>query len=83
MRKKMLAFVFAAALLVAMAVPLFGSGGAVYADNLGPCNDSGEPGNSDYAVHHIRFLAKNGSLGEGGHIPGTHQGFSLCLGVHS
>lgn len=47
-----------------------------------PCNDSGDPGNSDYARHHISFLAKEGALGAGGHIPGTHQGFSLCLGVH-
>jgi len=47
-----------------------------------PCNDSGEPGNSDYAKHHIVALAKVGSLGHGGHIPGTHQGYSLCLGVH-
>ncbi len=78
MRKRVLAFVFAAALLVAMAVPLFGSGGAVHADGLPPCNDSGEPGNSDYAAHHIAFLAKNGDLGAGGHVPGTHQGFSVC-----
>ena len=77
MRKKILAAVFAAALLMALAVPMFG--GAAYADDRGPCNDSGEPGNSDYAVHHIRFNAKNGSLGAGGHIPGTHQGYSICL----
>lgn len=50
-----------------------------------PCNDSGEPGNSDYARHHISALAKEGALGDGGlgHIPGHHQGFSLCLGVHN
>ena len=77
MRKKLLAIVFATALMLALAVPVFG--GAVYADNLGPCNDSGEPGNSDYAVHHIRFLAKNGSLGVNGHVPGNHQGVSTCL----
>lgn len=47
-----------------------------------PCNDSGEPGNSDYAKHHIVALAKDGALGNNGHKPGTHQGFSLCLGVH-
>ncbi len=47
-----------------------------------PCNDSGDPGNSDYAKHHISALAKTGGLGVDGHIPGTHQGFSLCLGVH-
>ena len=50
----------------------------VFAHSAPPCNDSGEPGNSDYAQHHIKFLATIGSLGSGGHIPGTHQGFSLC-----
>lgn len=43
--------------------------------NLGPCNDSGEPGNSDYARHHI----VPADLGSGGHVPGTHHGFSLCI----
>lgn len=43
--------------------------------NAGPCNDSGEPGNSDYARHHIVVVASN-------HVPGTHRGFSACLGVH-
>ncbi len=44
-----------------------------------PCNDSGEPGNSDYAKHHIKPLAQAGGLGEGGHKPGVaHQGFSVC-----
>ncbi len=43
-----------------------------------PCNDSGEPGNSDYAQHHIKPLATSGGLGEGGHKPGSHQGFSVC-----
>lgn len=47
-----------------------------------PCNDSGEPGNSDYAKHHIVALANDGALGNDGHKPGSHQGFSLCLGVH-
>ncbi len=50
----------------------------VFAHSAPPCNDSGEPGNSDYAQHHIRALATEGGLGFGGHIPGTHQGFSLC-----
>jgi hypothetical protein len=44
-----------------------------------PCNDSGDPGHSDYAQHHIVVLAKAGSLGHGGHIPGDHQGYSGCL----
>ena len=45
------------------------------AHNLGPCNDSGEPGNSDYAQHHI----VPATLGNGAHKPGSHQGFSVCL----
>ena len=52
------------------------------ADNRGPCNDSGEPGNSDYAKHHIAFLAKDQGIGQPGvvHNPGTgHQGFSACI----
>ena len=47
-------------------------------DNLGPCNDSGEPGNSDYAQHHIVPLATQGGMGEDGHKPGGHNGFSAC-----
>ena len=43
--------------------------------NVGPCNDSGEPGNSDYAQHHI----VPATLGRDAHIPGTHRGFSVCL----
>ena len=50
----------------------------VLAHSAPPCNDSGEPGNSDYAQHHIKPLATSGSLGDGGHKPGTHQGYSLC-----
>lgn len=48
-----------------------------------PCNDSGEAGHSDYARHHIVVLATAGELGHDGHVPGDHQGYSLCLGVHS
>lgn len=48
-----------------------------------PCNESPtDPGHSAYARHHISALAKVGGLGVDGHIPGTHRGFSLCLGVH-
>lgn len=50
----------------------------VFAHNAGPCNDSGEPGNSDYAQHHIVPLATTGEIGPDGHIPGTHHGFSAC-----
>ena len=51
--------------------------GASAAHNVGPCNDSGEPGNSDYAQHHI----VPADLGAGGHIPGSHGGYSVCLGT--
>ena len=47
------------------------------AHNAGPCNDSGEPGNSDYATHHI----VPATLGAGAHIPGSHGGYSVCLGT--
>jgi hypothetical protein len=50
-----------------------------------PCNDTdgdGSPSGREYATHHVSALAKEGMLGAGGHIPGTHGGFSLCLGVH-
>ena len=47
------------------------------AHNVGPCNDSGGRGNSDYAQHHI----VPATLGAGAHIPGSHGGFSVCLGT--
>jgi hypothetical protein len=49
------------------------------AHNAGPCNESGEPGNSDFAQHHIVPVAQAGGLGAGGHIPGAHQGYSTCV----
>lgn len=52
----------------------------VFAHDDGPCNDSGEPGNSDYAQHHIVPLAQEGGMGNDGHKPGSHQGYSICLG---
>lgn len=68
--------------IVLLIVFLMMTATTAFADGLPPCNDSGDPGNSDYAKHHIAFLAKAGSLGAGGHVPGAHQGFSVCLGVH-
>lgn len=44
----------------------------------GPCDDGGLPGNSDYAQGHIKPLATSGALGNDGHKPGAHQGFSVC-----
>ncbi len=67
--KKLTLVLFIVVLTVALAVPV------AFADhNVGPCNDSGEPGNSDYAQHHI----VPADLGHGGHIPGRHHGFSVC-----
>ncbi len=46
-----------------------------------PCNDTdgdGSPSGREYAEHHISELAKQGKLGNDGHVPGSHQGFSLC-----
>lgn len=70
MRKLLIIFLVLLVALVSV-VPAF-------AHSAPPCNDSGEPGNSDYAQHHIVPLATTGALGHGGHVPGTHQGFSLC-----
>ena len=41
-----------------------------------PCNDGTGRG---YAANHIVPLATTGGLGDGGHKPGNHQGFSFCL----
>jgi len=66
--KKLL--ISAAIAATAMLVPTVAS-----AHNAGPCNDSGGPGHSDYARHHIVEATP-------GHVPGVHQGYSFCLGVH-
>ena len=42
-----------------------------------PCGNDG-PGNSGYAAHHIVPQATDGALGNDGHKPGSHKGFSLC-----
>ena len=47
------------------------------ADELGPCNDKPEPGNSAYAKHHIVPV----DLGNDAHKPGNHGGYSVCLGT--
>lgn len=68
MRRLSIVFVLAIGMLL-------GATSAAFAHPTGPCDDSGGPGNSDYARHHIVNATP-------GHVPGTHQGFSLCLGVH-
>ena len=61
-----------AAMLVVSAMPAF-------AHQAGPCTASADPGHSEFAEHHIVPFAQTGELGAGGHIRGTHQGFSSCL----
>lgn len=46
-----------------------------------PCNDAngdGSPSGREYAQFHVTALAHEGMLGNGGHKPGEHRGFSLC-----
>lgn len=71
MKRRLLLVVLVLVLALVAVVPAF-------AHAAPPCEDSGGPGNSDYAQHHIRVLAQAGQLGSGGHIPGAHNGFSLC-----
>lgn len=73
MKRRLLGAVVAGGLLASAL-----TGGAL-AHSAPPCNDSGDPGNSDYARHHIVSLATVGGLGADGHVPGTHHGFSICL----
>ncbi len=68
MRKVIVLLLVTLLLAMAIATP-------VLAHNAGPCNDSGGPGHSDYARHHI----VPADLGAGGHVPGTHHGFSVCI----
>jgi len=61
-------------LALALATPVLAHGAA-------PCNDTdadGSPSGREFAEHHIVPLATTGALGVNGHIPGDHQGFSLC-----
>ena len=74
--KKKLATLTIVAALAATALPA-----ATSAHITGPCADSdgdGVPTGREYATHHISAMAKEGMLGEGGHIPGSHRGFSAC-----
>ncbi|WP_108025028.1 hypothetical protein [Melghirimyces profundicolus] len=55
--------------------------GAAEAHQAPPCNDSngdGSPSGQEYAHHHIVPMAQSGHLGNDGHKPGTHRGFSVC-----
>jgi hypothetical protein len=75
---------FVVVFLLVIAVLAFGVP-AASAHLAGPCDDSdgdGMPSGREYAEHHISAFAQAGMLGGEGHIPGSHQGFSACLGVH-
>jgi hypothetical protein len=55
------------------------SAGSGAAHDAGPCTATDDPGHSEYAQHHIVFMAHEepGAVAE--HNPGkTHQGFSAC-----
>lgn len=71
LRKTILTTVASGALLVSLAVAAAGH-------STGPCADSGEPGHSDYARHHVVPNAQAGTLGADGHTPGSHMGYSAC-----
>lgn len=74
MRKLLTTTAMAAALVL-------GSAGAALAHSAPPCNDSDGDGTAsgrEYAEHHIVPLATTGGMGEDGHKPGSHQGFSAC-----
>lgn len=78
MRRMLVSLIASGALVIAVAAP-------AAAHNAPPCNDSngdGAPSGAEYAMHHISALAREGALGNDGHKPGSHRGFSLCLGVH-
>ena len=75
MRKGLTVLVAASALALA-------SVGAATAHISGPCGPDGTFTGAEYAKHHISAMAREGLLGNGGHKPGSHNGYSLCLGVH-
>jgi hypothetical protein len=72
MRLRVVTFITAVLAALAMSAP------AAADHDAGPCNESGEPGHSDYAEHHIVPQAQEGMLGAGGHVPGQHRGMSAC-----
>jgi hypothetical protein len=68
MKKRIVYALSTSAVSVLMvAAPAFGH-------DAGPCNDSGEPGHSDFAKHHVVPAVGQ----ESDHNPGEHRGFSAC-----
>ena len=72
MRSTILAIFAAIALMLASAP-------AAYAHS--PCTDTGAPGASEYGLLHVSSHTPHGPP-DSFHNPGTHMGYSLCLGVH-
>ena len=74
MKKKMIVLSLVLLLTFILVTPVF-------AHSAPPCNDAngdGSPSGAEYAAHHIVPLAQDGALGNDGHKPGAHHGFSLC-----
>jgi hypothetical protein len=72
--KRKIAAALAFATMTALTV-----GAPAFAHQAGPCaGEDTDPGHSEFAKHHIVPFAQEGELGEGGHKPGTHRGFSAC-----
>jgi hypothetical protein len=71
--RKRIAAALALATMTALTV-----GTPAFAHQAGPCTPSDDPGHSEFAEHHIVPFAQEGELGEGGHKPGEHRGFSAC-----
>ena len=67
MKKRIVTFVVVLMLVLVYAAP---------AAAAPPCN--GDETGREYAANHISPLAKAGALGNDGHVPGTHHGFSTC-----
>ena len=66
--------------LAACAVSVLMAAAPAFAHQAGtPCVEQDtDPGNSEFAQHHVVPAAHEGEVGEGGHKPGEHQGFSTC-----
>ena len=46
--------------------------------NVGPCNTQAEPGQSEFARHHVVPVSQSGMPASERHHPGMHRGFSFC-----
>ena len=78
MKKLIASVATTAALTAALTLGAMAPAGA---DKVGPCNRpdaSGAFTGANYAADHIVPRAKDGELGNDGHKPGEHKGFSAC-----